>query len=207
LQNLPVARLAVLGFVTAMTSFALFDDWFYNLVLVSDPEAREVWETITDLGDSGWMLTNSLAIWALALGISRFAANRERWQMVSRSALFIFAGVAIPGIIAMTFKGLIGRARPYLHETEGPRGFDPFAFEPVYSSFPSGHTTTAFAMATVVTFVFPKAGFVAFPLAILAGFSRSVLGAHYLADVIMGATLGTLGAIMIYRWLAPKLKL
>ena len=207
MQNLPVARLAVLGFVAAMASFALLDDWFYHLVLVSDPETRDVWKTITDLGDSGWMLTNSLAIWAIALGISRFAANREIWQTVSQNALFIFTGVAIPGISAMIFKGLIGRARPYLYETEGPRGFDPFAFEPIYASFPSGHTTTAFAMATVVTFVFPKTGYVAFPLAILAGFSRNALGAHYLADVIMGATLGTLGAILVYRWLAPKLKL
>lgn len=207
MQNLPVLRLAIAGFTVSLVSFFLLDEWFYHLVLVEDKDAREIWNTITYLGDSGWMLSNSIAVWLVALLISRFNKNPAKWKSIANKGLFVFTAVALPGITAMIFKGVIGRARPYLYDTEGPKGFSPFEFESIYASYPSGHTTTAFAFATAFILIFPQSRYVAIPLALVAGLSRMTLGAHYLADVIMGATLGTLGAVLVFRWLAPKLKL
>ena len=207
MKNLPVARLAIAGFVLSMISFVLLDDWFYHLTLVTDPDARKIWLTITDLGSSGWMAIVTIAIGVVSAVMARLTSANQRWKKISRQSVFIFAAVAIPGIVTMILKGIIGRARPYLYDTEGPMSFDLFAFTSNFASYPSGHTTTAFAMATALILIFPKVKYPAFALAILAGFSRNTVGAHYLSDVIIGATLGTLGAIVVYRWLAPKLKL
>jgi len=54
---------------------------------------------------------------------------------------------------------------------------------------------------------FPALRWPLMAIAALTGFSRMVLGVHYLGDVIMGATIGTLGAVLIYNWLRPKLGL
>ena len=57
-------------------------------------------------------------------------------------------------------------------------------------SFPSGHTTIAFACATVLTFLQPRLGPALFLLAAAIGFSRIYVGVHYPLDVLGGAVLG-----------------
>jgi hypothetical protein len=60
-------------------------------------------------------------------------------------------------------------------------------------SFPSGHTSTAFASATVLTYSYGwKAAVMAYPLAILTGASRLADDAHWISDVVGGAFLGIL---------------
>ena len=58
------------------------------------------------------------------------------------------------------------------------------------NSFPSGHTTTAFAFASVVSLEHKKWSIPAYLLASIVGFSRINDDAHYLHDVFMGATIG-----------------
>ena len=73
-------------------------------------------------------------------------------------------------------------------------------------SFPSGHTSAAFAIATSVSMSFPK-WYVMVPCYIWAsgvGVSRIVLGVHYPSDVLAGAIVGTGSAYVthkINRWL------
>lgn len=58
-------------------------------------------------------------------------------------------------------------------------------------SFPSGHASNAFAVASVVERHYGrKAGAIAYPLAALVGFTRIRGNKHYLSDVAAGATLG-----------------
>lgn len=57
-------------------------------------------------------------------------------------------------------------------------------------SFPSGHTTTAFAFAGVIHREHPEWKIEAYALASLVGLSRLNDNAHYLHDVAMGATIG-----------------
>jgi len=58
------------------------------------------------------------------------------------------------------------------------------------SSFPSGHTSAAFAMATVLADYKPAYKWPAYALASAIGFSRVEAGSHYWRDVFAGALLG-----------------
>lgn len=60
----------------------------------------------------------------------------------------------------------------------------------VAGAFPSGHTLTAFVLATLVALRSPHAALAAYSLAALVGLSRIAVGAHWPLDVLGGALLG-----------------
>jgi len=70
----------------------------------------------------------------------------------------------------------------------------------VYTSFPSGHTMSAFALYGIVAFIFPKKhiGLLMISLAIVIGISRIYLVQHFTKDVIFGAILGVLIAMALF---------
>ena len=210
MKNISKSRFAAYGFIglaLSMISFFLLDERLYHLTRATDESSREMWLLITDLGSSSWMVAVTLPLWLITLGVAKFKPDNPLWIRLSRQSLFVFAAFAISGIFTLIVKGIVGRARPYLFDTEGPAGFNPLSYESIYASWPSGHTTTAFAFAIAIVLLAPRTKWIAIPFAILAGYSRMPVEAHYLGDVIMGATVGTIGAILVYQWLAPKLKL
>lgn len=68
-------------------------------------------------------------------------------------------------------------------------------------SFPSGHTTGAFALATLLTLRYPKPEVYipAFAWAGLVGYGRIYFGLHYPSDVLAGAMIGAASAYLVYR--------
>jgi hypothetical protein len=117
--------------------------------------------------------------------------------------------VASAGITYM-IKGLAGRQRPSFADVDDA---DDFSLgggftSGSHSSFPSGHATAAFAAATVVTletrrwsksstwYVAP----IMFAGASLVGVSRLYSNAHWASDVVMGAGIGTLTGLEVYRY-------
>lgn len=72
---------------------------------------------------------------------------------------------------------------------------------PTSYSFPSGHTSSAFACAIVLAYYIRKAAIPAIILAIIIGFSRVYLTVHYPSDVIAGMVLGIISALItIYAY-------
>lgn len=74
------------------------------------------------------------------------------------------------------------------------------------TSFPSGHTMSAFAVFALVAFFFHKRsylGLLLFFCALLVGVSRIYLVQHFLKDVYLGAILGVLVAMVIY-WIQAR---
>ena len=65
---------------------------------------------------------------------------------------------------------------------------------PTTSSFPSGHTSTSFACAYVISRLAPRLTIPVFALAALIGFSRVYVGVHYPLDVVAGAIFGLIVA-------------
>ncbi len=94
------------------------------------------------------------------------------------------------GIINAAIKFITGRARPFTEE--GESSFDFFNFDFAHTSFPSGHTTLAFAFSTVMANehknIFWKAGW--FTASALVGAARMYNNKHWLSDVVLGAAIG-----------------
>ena len=70
---------------------------------------------------------------------------------------FIFFAVAVSNLVTEVLKYCIGRGRPFVGGEANAFHFSHFAGNPAYYSFPSGHATTAFALALAVSAVWPQA--------------------------------------------------
>lgn len=69
-----------------------------------------------------------------------------------------------------------------------------------YNSFPSGHTTVAFALCTSITFFVQNNTFklMLFILAFLIGYSRVYISQHFFEDVYAGTIIGTTISCLVY---------
>lgn len=98
------------------------------------------------------------------------------------------AAIVISGIVGQIVKHLIGRPRPRLVDS-GASHLGP-SLESGYDSFPSGHTISAFAMAVVLSAVYPKWRGLWYGAAVLVAFTRVYTDAHFASDTAGGAFLG-----------------
>src|SRR5216684_1180502 len=105
------------------------------------------------------------------------------------TALDTISATAIAsGLVTNSFKYVIGRGRPT--DGHGAYNFQPFSGQ---DSFSSGHTTEAFALASVITehYNAPWVQVTAYGLASAVGYARLNNNRHWPSDVLAGATIGT----------------
>jgi membrane-associated phospholipid phosphatase len=117
---------------------------------------------------------------------------------------FIFCAVAVSSLVTEVLKYSIGRGRPFVGGEANAFHFSHFAGNPAYYSFPSGHATTAFALAFAVSFVWPKARLAMAAYALIIAATRLVLLAHHPSDVVAGAMVGIIGAMFVRYWFAAR---
>lgn len=72
-------------------------------------------------------------------------------------------------------------------------------FNETSGSFPSGHATFFFALAMAIFFFHKKWSILFFAGAILIGIARIIAGVHWPIDILVGAIIGILSAVFIYR--------
>src|SRR5206468_489847 len=130
-----------------------------------------------------------------AFYVAGLAGHSERARSVGEDGLI--SSLIAGGIITPALKLAAGRVRP--RDTDKTFEFKPFSGS---SSFPSGHSTEAFAVASVIATHYdaPWVQVVSYGSAALVGFARVHHQAHFLSDVTAGAIIGTVtGRTVVHR--------
>ncbi len=98
------------------------------------------------------------------------------------------SSIVAAGIITPSLKFVVGRKRP--SQDPSPHKFSPFNTS---ASFPSGHATQAFAVASVIAdhYNSPWIKVGSYGLASAVGYARMEQKAHWASDVLAGALIGT----------------
>jgi undecaprenyl-diphosphatase len=165
------------------------------------PQIHELGKAITQLGNSAYSLIPFFLLFLFfrlaPARIPAFAPRRERWRELGQKFLFLFVAVAASGIANDILKIIFGRARPKMLFGDGLYGFSFFQFSARMNSFPSGHSDTAFALATALVLLLPRWRIPVFAIAVLVPISRVVVGAHYPSDVLAGAFLGVVTTLYL----------
>ncbi|MBO9634610.1 MAG: phosphatase PAP2 family protein [Chitinophagaceae bacterium] len=158
---------------------------FVNANFYHCPVLDKCFTYFTNLGDG-------IVVVVLVAG---FFIIRKTALAIKLLATFLFSG-----LIVQVLKELFHAPRP---KTFFAENFYRFFIEGVthggYASFPSGHTTTAFAVAAMLSFNTSKRSVCMFCFwaAVLVGYSRIYLGQHFLEDVTTGMIIGVVSSILI----------
>lgn len=160
----------------------------------------------TDFGKSTYVL------WTLAGGLLIVLLIMPRLNGVSRQVLiafgtriqYVFFAVLFAVLTGEVLKYIIGRSRPFVGGDANAFYYQHFAGNPAFESLPSGHATTAFALAFAVASVWRKATLIMFVFAVLICISRVILLAHHPSDVVAGALTGMIGAMLVRYWFAAR---
>lgn len=176
-------------------SFTHAQNWEVNLLNDINPQQPS----------SGFWQKTSASTYAVSIGVPATQLivgfikkdkklQRQGWQTVG--------GLAINTIVTQGLKYTIKRDRPY---EQYPLLINPYSIE-TDKSFPSGHTSTAFAVATSLALQYKKWYVVvpAYAWASSVGYSRLYLGEHYPTDVLAGAAIGA-GSAWLSQYLNKKL--
>jgi len=127
-----------------------------------------------------------------ALFAASLATKDRRFQ---DAAFTSFQSMLYAGVIGYTLKYAFGRSRPY--EGQGAFQFSPFSG---HTSFPSGHTTTAFAIVTPWVLYYPNIGtYALFAVCSGTAIARLERDKHWATDVLAGGTIGFLTAFWLTR--------
>lgn len=166
-------------------------NWEYDLL-------RSLAEKRTTAGNNfhkGFSKINSTICLAVPAGIL-IAGLIEKDKTLKENALFITESIVVSSVITWTLKKAVGRERPAVNDPSFPAVLDL-----QNNSFPSGHTSEAFSMATSLSMKYPRWYVVvpAFAYAGLSGYSRLYLGVHYPTDVLAGALVGSGSAWITWK--------
>lgn len=144
-----------------------------------------------------WLIASLVAVVAFFVYKAIKNENDFRYAFVkikNSYAFYVFCSVWSAVMVAGVFKILIGRSRPVLFDALGKTYFEPFVFDSVFNSMPSGHTAVSFAGLVMLGMLFPRLKWLTWTLAIVIGWSRIYVGAHWPMDVVFGAFIGMICA-------------
>ena len=178
-------------------TFAAFDQsmvvWIHKLYEIGGGFFTPFFEFISELGHAGIPL--------IILSIILMLFQRTR-----RYGTAMLFGLAIGALLTnCCLKILIARARPYSEETNA--FFNTDLYQKLWmtvgqnvesdKSFPSGHTTAAFASMTALFLTGnKKVSWLGFIFAFLMAVARIYLVVHFASDVLAGIVVGVLGGII-----------
>lgn len=185
-------------------------------------ENKEHYEALGDLisigGESHWYIGTAI------IGYLFFRYYKPNEVLKMRFLTLLYVNL-FSGLVSLLLKHIFGRMRPWgLRDNGDEYGFLLFgnfdagfmekfkihfatlAEAPTtFTSFPSGHTTTLFAVATYLSLLFPKRMWLWIVLAALCASARLLDSDHFLSDLLAGTAIGTLSTLYIYSKMRSKL--
>lgn len=198
------AGLVALALILA--GMAYLDPYFQGVRAYTSGTGAAVWEAVTDIGKSGWVLIPSgvlvLIIFAVARPLRGFA-DKVMLALAARLA-FVFIAVGGSGLIITIVKRIIARGRPRYFEEFGALHFQFPSWQSSYASFPSGHSQTAFAIGLAFAALFPRWRKAFITAAAVVAFSRIAVDAHYFTDIVVGSLWGAWFTLMTRDWFARR---
>jgi membrane-associated phospholipid phosphatase len=161
---------------------------------------------VTDFGKAAfvlWPLAILLFIVAIVSPGLRGTA-RALWLRLGVRVQFVFFAVLVPVLFGEVVKWIVGRGRPFVGGKANAFNFSHFAGTEAYASFPSAHAITSASLAFAVAALWPRARIPMIVYAVLVAASRLVLLAHHPSDVVAGALVGVVGAMLVRYWFAIR---
>lgn len=123
---------------------------------------------------------------------------RGKWRSLNGRHGVVAAGFS--ALLALGAAQLIAdlwaRPRPYVAHAADAHLFIARSAD---TSFPSDHATAAFAIAVALLLRHRKAGWLALAMAVVVSVARVAVGTHYPSDVLAGAVLGALAALVLWH--------
>lgn len=150
-------------------------------------------------------ITNSMMPVAIGVPLVTLSIGLiKKDKSIKQQGVYLAETALVSAFISTAMKASIQRERPFITYPE----LDKQARGGGYS-FPSGHTSSAFAAAASLSIVCPKWYVIApsFTWATAVGYSRMHLGVHYPTDVLAGALIGSGSALLTHKlnlWLNKK---
>jgi undecaprenyl-diphosphatase len=202
-------RSLALGAVTAVIIVALmFVVDATEIGLMPARGSAGLWplRIFTDFGKDEYVLLTLFVIMVVLALLAPLRQGMSRAAIVSFGTRiqYIFLSVCLSVFIGEIIKGVVGRGRPFVSGAADPFHYSHFAWTPAYASFPSGHATTAFALAFAVAALWPRLRTVMIVYAVAICASRLVLLAHHASDVVAGGLTGWIGAMAVRYWFAAR---
>lgn len=161
---------------------------------------------LTDFGKSAyvaWTLFGLMAAVLIASAAMRGTARSLLLGLGTRLQ-FLFLAVLTPALVGDVLKWAVGRGRPFVGGEPNAFNFRHFAGSEAFASFPSGHANTAFALAFAVSALWPQTRLFMLAYALVICATRLVLLAHHPSDVVAGALVGVIGALVVRHWFAAR---
>jgi len=174
------------------------DRWSIHVIYdhVSGPMHRFL-DSITHLAKAGHWLLAAVLAYGLARLFRLFLLHDPRVFLAQDAALAFIASLALGSLALHILKRLVGRRRPrdeiemHLYE------FKLWTFKSDYNSLPSGHALTIFAVAAILTCIWPMLAALWFAIAAFLSTTRVLLTAHFVSDVLIGAGMGLISTHIV----------
>jgi membrane-associated phospholipid phosphatase len=165
------------------------------LLTLADEPVRKASQSSTSFKNSFPIITGkTYGEWYTIIGLSgAFGVYGliAHDTMTKKLSIELFQAGLYSEIVVGILKVTVGRARPYLNE--GHHSFQPLTiFNPDYNSFPSGHSTSAVALSTVLSRHMPTTilKILIYVPAALTLVSRIYQDKHWVSDELLGAAIG-----------------
>jgi len=179
---------------------------------------EQIGDYISIVGESHWYLGAGL------LGFLFFKYYKKNKLYEQRFLFLLFINL-FSGIISLLLKWFFARMRPW-GLRNGNDGYEFLALSnwdmgfvekmkyhfttlvespTTYSSFPSGHTTTVFAVITYLSILFPKYIYLWLSIAVVVASSRILANDHFISDLFAGMIVGVISTLFIYSKMKDKI--